>query len=411
MQSNVVFLFFLYLISYVYSIPIFNRKERYIIQLKKPDSVEALCMQDDRVKSFSHLRKEIKKVFHIGSFEGFAGEFSKDVIDRIASNPLIERITQDFSIQALDEVAVQEGAPSHLVRLSQEGPVVPYEDENYYFSGDFEGEGVTGYIIDTGVYVDHPEFEGRAVLGPNYSSDFRNVDYVGHGTHVAGVMGSKTFGVAKNVNIHSVKVLDRLGQGTLSSVISGLEYAVNHQRTSGTKGIANLSLGASKSSVLDSAIKAAYDAGLLVVVAAGNNNMDACRTSPAGSDYALTVGAIDDKSDEIAHFSNWGSCVDVFAPGVEVVSLGNGVMGSIQVLSGTSMASPVVAGLAATLLQQGVPHDQIIPEVRDLAVWGAIPSSSLRIRSGTSNVISNNGFNQEFTDMVKAHNSTFQSGY
>lgn len=383
--------------SCVNSLPLFHKKERYIIQLRKPDSVDKLCALYESIKPFSHLRQEITKVFSFGKFEGFVGEFSKDVIENIATNPLVEKITQDFDIQALDDVSLQENAAAHLVRLSQESPIAEDQEMNYYYSSNYQGRGVTVYIIDTGVFVNHPQFENRATLGPNFSTDFRNIDYIGHGTHVAGVLGSKTFGVAKEVNIHSVKVLDRHGQGSLSSVISGLEYAVKHKNENGIRGIANLSLGASKSSVLDSAVRAAYDAGLLVVVAAGNNNIDACRTSPAGSPYAITVGAIDDKTDKIAHFSNWGSCVDIFAPGVEVHSLNNQKnTDNVQILSGTSMASPIVAGVAALLLQYGVSYDQINEQLKDMAIWDAIPSRSLRVRYGSPNSIINNGV-KEFT--------------
>lgn len=405
MKTCTFCLFFICLLSTVTSLPFFGKREKYIIQLKKPDSLEVLCAQDDAVKSFSHLRREIKKVFSFGKFEGFVGEFSQEVIDRISNNPLVEKITKDYSIQALDDIVVQEDAPAHLVRLSQEGPVEEEESMDYNYSENYQGNGVTIYVIDTGVYVENPEFEGRAHLGPNFSSDLRNIDYIGHGTHVAGVLGSRTYGVAKEVTIHSIKVLDRYGQGSLSSVIAGLEYAVMHQEEIGTPGIANLSLGAAKSSVLDSAIKAAYDAGLLVVVAAGNNNMNACQTSPAGSIYALTVGAIDDKTDEIAHFSNWGSCVDIFASGVEVESLNNNRGGTdIQILSGTSMASPIVAGLAAILAEQGVPYDRLSAEIKNIAVRDAIPSSSLVLRSGTPNFIVNNGIVQSYS--IKSFNNT-----
>lgn len=378
--------------SYVSSFPLFGKKERYLIQLKRPESVEILCSQDDSLNSFFHLRREIKQVFSFGKFEGFVGEFSKDIIDRIAVNPLVEKITQDFSIQAFDEVETQENAPSHLVRLSQEDSVTENDDLKYFYQKAFQGTGVTVYIIDTGVFVGHPEFEGRAELGPNFSTDFRNIDYIGHGTHVAGVLGSKTFGVAKQINIHSVKVLDSKGQGSLSSIIAGLEYAVNHQKINDIKGIANLSLGAAKSSILDAAIKAAYEAGLLVVVAAGNSNTDACWTSPAGSKFALAVGAIDSKTDSIAKFSNWGNCVDIFAPGVDVKSLNNGRnTDQVQVLSGTSMASPVVAGMAAILLEQGIGYEEINTKLKSMAVWDAIPSASLRLKSGSPNAIANNG--------------------
>lgn len=392
MKYQFFFITLICILSAVTAFPLFGKKERYIIQLKKPDSVEILCSQDDKIKAFSHLRKEIKKVFSFGKFEGFVGEFSKDVIDRISTNPLIERITQDSNIQANDEIFVQEDAPSHLVRLSQEGPVDEDEAQDFYYSGDYQGRDVISYIIDTGVSVNNPEFQGRAMLGPNFSTDFRNIDYIGHGTHVAGIIGSKTYGVAKEIKMMSIKVLDRNGQGSLSSVIEGLEFAVNHMRENGLKGIANLSLGASKSNILDSAVQAAYEQGLLVIVAAGNNNMDACHTSPAGSPYSLTVGAIDDKNDMIAHFSNWGRCVDLFASGVEVESLNNDRnFDQVQTLSGTSMASPIVAGVAAILLEQGIHYAEIGGEIQRMAIVGAIPENSLRLRSGSPNMIVNNG--------------------
>ena len=350
------------------------------------------------MNSFSHFRKEIKKVFSFGKFEGFVGEFSKDIIDRIARNPLVEKITQDFAIQAFDKVIYQEDAPSHLVRLSQKAPVEEVTDTTYYYGEESQGQDVTVYIVDTGVFVEHPDFEGRATLGPNFSTDKSNIDYIGHGTHVAGIVGSKTYGVAKKVNIHSVKVLDRLGQGSLSSVIAGLEYAVKHSENIGNKGVVNLSLGAAKSAILDSAVKAAYDAGLLVVAAAGNNNRNACQTSPAGSTYTLTVGAIDDKSDTIASFSNFGSCVDIFASGVEVHSLNvDKDDNDEQVLSGTSMASPSVAGLAATMLEQGVPPERIKEEMLNIAIWNAIPHSDIKLKSSTHNTIVYNGFGRDVT--------------
>ncbi|KAG0681346.1 hypothetical protein C6P40_000839 [Pichia californica] len=382
-------LFFFFLLTFTFAAPINKETERYIIQLKKPEDLDILMAQDDKVRSFAHLRNEIKKVYSIGKeFEGFIGEFSKEVIDRIRSNPLVEFLCHDFPIEALD-VSAQYDAPSHLVRLSQEGPVEDDEDSTYYYSEEFQGKGVNVYVIDTGVSTKNPDFEGRAILGPNFSSDLRNIDYIGHGTHVAGIVGSKTYGVAKEVTIHSVKVLDRKGQGTLSAVIEGLEYAVNHHLDSGVPGIANLSLGAARSTILDAAIKAAYDAGLLVVTAAGNNNMNACRTSPAGSPYAITVGSINDKNDQIAHFSNWGNCVDIFASGVEVRSLSN-KQDEFQILSGTSMSSPIVAGLAAIIAEQGYDAADIPSEIRNMAVWNAIPSSNLRMRAGTPNAIVNN---------------------
>lgn len=403
------FTFFIcYLFASTFAFPLFNgkeKKEKYFIQLKAPDSIEQLCSQDDNVKTIKHLRQEIKKRFSFGKFEGLAGEFSKEVIERISSNPLIEMITKDIPLSA---VSIQENAPPHLARVSQEEQVDLDQEMNYFYSDQFQGKGVRVYIIDTGVYVEHPEFQGRAELGPNFSEDYQNMDYVGHGTHVAGIAGSKTYGVAKQISIHSVKVLDKDGQGSLSSVISGLEYAVNHMHENGNMpSIANLSLGAIKSSILDSAVRSAYQAGLVLVVAAGNNNMDACKTSPAGSPYAITVGAINDFNDNIAHFSNFGKCVDIFAGGVDVQSLNNfqHSTDTIQILSGTSMASPIVAGLSAILLNQGYAVDQILLEVQKLAVEGAIPKYSLVARGGSPNFIANNGF-VETSEMYKMNNNT-----
>lgn len=391
-------LFFCYFLVSAIAFPLFSSKgklEKYFIQLKAPDSIEKLCSQDNNVKTIKHLRQEIKRRFTFGNFEGLVGEFSEEVIKRIASNPLVEMITRDIPLKAYD---FQTNAPHHLVRLSQEEPVEDDQEMTFKFEHDYQGQNVTAYIIDTGVHVEHPGFEERAESGPNFSDDPRNMDYVGHGTHVAGVVGSKAFGVAKKINIHSVKVLDKDGQGSLSSVIAGLEYAVNHMKENGNQpSVANLSLGAMKSPILDSAVRSAYQAGLVMVVAAGNNNMDACKTSPAGSDYAITVGAINDYNDNIAHFSNYGKCVDIFAGGVEVQSLASFQHSdnTVQVLSGTSMASPIVAGLVAILLNQNVPVDQLLSRIQQLAIEGAIPKYSMVARKGSPNLIANNGFGDD----------------
>lgn len=406
---KLTFTFFVfYLLACTFAIPLFSSKdikEKYFIQLKTPDTIDKLCSQDDNVKTIKHLRQEINKRFSFGKFEGLVGEFSKEVIERISSNPLIEKITKDISFSAFN---TDEEAPPHLVRLSQEEPVEVDQDMDYVYSNQFQGQGVRAYIIDTGVFVEHPEFQGRAELGPNFSDDYRNMDYVGHGTHVAGIVGSQTFGVAKQITIHSVKVLDKYGQGSLSSVIAGLEYVVNHMRETGNvPAIANLSLGAVKSSILDAAVRSAYQAGLIIVAAAGNNNIDACKTSPAGSPYAITVGAINDYNDNIAHFSNFGKCVDIFAGGVDVQSLSSFQHSKeiVQVLSGTSMASPIVAGLSAILLNQGYPVDQILLQVQKMAVEGAIPKYSFVARGGSPNLIANNRF-METLGIYKMNSNT-----
>ncbi|QPG73095.1 hypothetical protein FOA43_000400 [Brettanomyces nanus] len=369
--------------------------------------MEALCIQDDQIKAFNHVRSGIRKVFSFGKFEGIVGEFTNDVVQRLTDNPLIERITPDIVVSAVD-YTVQSDTPAHLVRLTQENAVDKEEDSEYFYDTAHLGQGVNVYIIDTGVFVEHPEFEGRAILGPNFSEDIRHLDYVGHGTHVAGVVASKTYGVAKKARVISIKSLDRFGLGSLSSVIAGLEYAVNHRKQEDVPGVANLSLGAARSSILDSAIEAAVDSGMIVLVAAGNSNMDACRTSPAGSSYSLTVGAIDDKKDRIAGFSNWGRCVDIFSSGVDVISLSNNPFDYSQIrkMSGTSMASPVVAGICAILLEKGISTNAIRGELFKLAIDGAIPRTSLLLRPGSPNMIASTGVRENMLMGRQVINST-----
>lgn len=369
-----------------------KRPARYLIQMKKPMAIESLCLNDDKLKTTNHVRSGIHQIISIGKFEGVVGEFTKDVLERLNDNPMIESIVPDEMVHAVD---VQDDAPHHLVRLSQYGPVNE-DDTEYYYNDTMLGKGTIAYVLDTGVLVDHPEFEGRAVLGPNFSDDVKHVDYVGHGTHVAGIIGSRMFGVAKKCNIVSIKTLDRSGQGSLSSVITGLEYAVNHHEEAGVPGVVNLSLGAAKNTVLDSAVNAAVDAGLTVVVASGNSNTDACRTSPGGASGSITVGAIDDTNDRVASFSNWGRCVDLFAGGVSVQSLSNNPFdySAVRMMSGTSMACPVVAGVVTTLLGSGVPMKDIRGRLSQLAVKDAIARTDLMLRPGSPNMIANTGFKE-----------------
>jgi cerevisin len=226
------------------------------------------------------------------------------------------------------------------------------------------GEGVDVYVIDTGINLDHNEFENRASWGKTIPLNDVDDDSNGHGTHCAGTIASRKYGVAKSANVIAVKVLGSDGSGTMSDVVSGVIFAAEAalkkaalaaaelKATGKTKhkgSVANMSLGGGKSRALDDAVNGAVDTGLHFAVAAGNDNRDACYYSPAAAEKAVTVGA-STLGDERAYFSNFGPCVDVFAPGMNILSTWIGSESAINTISGTSMASPHTAGVLAYLL-------------------------------------------------------------
>lgn len=210
------------------------------------------------------------------------------------------------------------------------------------------GAGVTVYVLDTGIRADHVEFEGRVVGGYSVVADgFGTDDCNGHGTHVAGTIGGASVGVAPAVTLVPVRVLGCDGGGTVSGAIAGLDWVA--QQASGPT-VANLSLGSGPSAAFDTAIANLAGAGVTVVVAAGNEDVDACGVSPARSDRAITVGA-STRDDARSPFSNRGACVDLFAPGSAILSAYSTGATSVATMSGTSMAAPHVAGAAAQVLQ------------------------------------------------------------
>lgn len=238
---------------------------------------------------------------------------------------------------------VQTGATWGLDRIDQRAR--PLNGIYRYTS---TGVGVTAYIIDTGIYTAHSNFGGRASGGFSAVNDGRGAaDCNGHGTHVAGTIGSATYGVAKAVRLVGVRVLDCAGSGSYSGVIAGIDWVTyNHSGPS----VANMSLGGGFSQAVNDATTASINEGVSYAIAAGNSGANACSSSPSSTPLAITVGATD-SADARASFSNYGPCLDVFAPGVNITSTWNTGTSATAVLSGTSMASPHVAGLAALYLQ------------------------------------------------------------
>ena len=210
------------------------------------------------------------------------------------------------------------------------------------------GAGVTAFILDTGIREDHSEFSGRVLPGFSVINDGNGTtDCNGHGTHVAGIVGGRLYGVAKQVTLVPVRVMDCAGVGTVSGLISALEWVGN---TKQRPAVANVSMGGAASSALNTAIAALVAKGVTVVVAAGNKGIDACKASPASAPNVISVGATN-KEGALARYSNFGPCVNIFAPGFEVTSAWHTSDSATKTLSGTSMASPSVAGLAALALE------------------------------------------------------------
>ena len=211
------------------------------------------------------------------------------------------------------------------------------------------GSGVTAYIIDTGVRADHQDFGGRVTAGYTAVSDGNgSSDCNGHGTHVAGTVAGGTYGVAPAATIVPVRVLSCVGSGSTSGVIAGIQWAVQHHQA-GTPAVANMSLGGGYSAALNAAVAAGTADGITFAVAAGNSSDNACSYSPASEPTAITVGSTT-STDGRSYFSNWGSCLDVFAPGSGITSAWYTSTTATNTISGTSMASPHVAGAAALLL-------------------------------------------------------------
>jgi subtilisin family serine protease len=242
-------------------------------------------------------------------------------------------------------------------------------------------QNVITYVVDTGIDIEHSEFEDRAVWGANFV-DHENTDCNMHGTHVAGLIGSKTYGVCKNANLVAVKVLNCEGSGSYSGVLKGLEW-VHKQHSNKQKSIVNMSLGGGKSKIIDAIIQKLVDTeGIYVVVAAGNENSDACNSSPAGVLDAMTVMA-SDIMDNKAYFSNWGKCADLYSPGVNILSTIPNQ--KTRILSGTSMASPIVAGIMNHYVEA---HPTLnMKEIKELMLQNSTKNSIKKNPMDTNNFL------------------------
>lgn len=297
------------------------------------------------------------------ALSGFVAEMSPAEAAALANDARVESVEPDLPVSIL---ATQSGAPWGLDRIDQRGGT----DGSYTYTT--TASNVTAYVIDTGILTSHVDFGGRATNGFDAFGG-NGQDCNGHGTHVAGTVGGGTYGVAKGVQLVGVRVLDCNGSGSTSGVIAGVDWVA---ATASGPSVANMSLGGGASSALDTAVRNAIAAGVTFAVAAGNENQNACNVSPARTAEALTVGATD-SADARASFSNYGSCVDLFAPGVSIRSAWYTSSTATASISGTSMASPHVAGAAALYLaaNPGASPAQVAAGVLGAATDGAVSNS------------------------------------
>lgn len=303
----------------------------------------------------------------------------------------------------MDNGETEKSAPWGLARISHRDSLSFGTFNKYLYSAD-GGEGVDVYVIDTGTNIAHVDFDGRAHWGKTIPHGDEDVDGNGHGTHCSGTIAGTKYGVAKKANVYAVKVLKSNGSGSMSDVVKGVEWAaLSHmakvkaaKEGKGKKGFkgsaANMSLGGGKSVTLNLAVNAAVDAGLHFAVAAGNDNSDSCGYSPASAEKAVTVGA-STLADERAYFSNYGKCNDIFAPGLNIKSTWTGSDTAVNIISGTSMASPHIAGLLAYFLslQPASESAYAVPEITPKELKASLisiatPDSLTDVPKNTKNV-------------------------
>ena len=312
------------------------------------------------------------------ALKGFAATLPGQALEAIRHNPNVSYVEADGILRVVGSPQLgppswgQDRADQHRLPL----------DNSYSY--DFGGTGVRAYIIDTGIRFTHQEYAGRAFSGYDFiDNDPDASDCHGHGTHVAGTVGGNTTGIAKNVTLIAVRVLDCGGSGSYSQVIAGVDWVTNDHTTRGTPAVANMSLGGGSSSAVDQAVTNSIAAGIVYAVAAGNSNKDACTSSPASTPNALTVGATG-STDARASFSNYGSCVDLFAPGVGITSSTITGDNTYASWSGTSMATPHVAGVAALYLSA---NRSATPAQVEAAIKGGATADLVTDPMGSPNLL------------------------
>ena len=328
-----------------------GNKNKDIVKAKNKIPNSYIIVLESRVDDVDGAADELSKQ-HFGklkhiyksALKGFSAELSEKEAAKLIDDPRVKYVEEDSIVQ-ID--TTQTGATWGLDRIDQRN--LPL-DGNYTYNT--TASNVHAYIVDTGILTTHTQFGGRASVGVDEIGDGHNgIDCNGHGTHVSGTVGGSTYGVAKGVTLIAVRVLDCSGSGTNSGVIAGVNWVASNAIK---PAVANMSLGGGASQALDDAVTGAVNNGVVFCVAAGNgdangNAVDACTTSPARAAAAITVSATD-STDHKPVWANTGTCVDIFAPGLNITSSWFSSTTATNTISGTSMATPHVAGASALYL-------------------------------------------------------------
>jgi len=295
-------------------------------------------------------------------FMGYSASLTDEQLEYVLNDPIVKEVHHDHAVHVFQpqcdtrQTNVRAWGicrTAHVGKLSFQSGAAALT--TFKYDAGQGGSGVDVYVLDTGILITHSEFEGRAVWGMTFTPDGVRTDDQGHGTHCAGAIGGVSVGLARDCRLVAVKVLDRYGAGTLSGVIAGCDWVAATVSNRRIPAVASMSLGGGYSEPLNEAVRNLIRSGVITVVAAGNENFDACNISPASTEEALTVGATTTDAnfnDVRSSFSNYGPCVDIFAPGSNIFSCGIESNTAYASMSGTSTATPHVAGIAAIILQK-----------------------------------------------------------